>query len=161
MTIAFSSCFFLGTFSYLTQATEIDMTEAVVRTTDIDEQARELCDNFCTGNERKSWLDKVIVRWDDPPNPDGSTVVEVNVRMRNRHAYRVCPLGRCRRITAYSDTSTVKFTGFFSNQNCSTQGFTVTSANEIYKVLGGFATLLANSGPLAIAIKDKVPSCGL
>jgi hypothetical protein len=131
----------------------IDITRLIVERTDIDEEARKLAKSICTGNERKSWLHKVTVSI--LPN---ELTVQFQVKLRNQQGWYVKnPVtGEMVRVgTAYSDTSTVKFTGFMGS-SCAIQAYTVTSANAVYRLLGAFATLLVNSQPLQLVLVSEV-----
>lgn len=132
-----------------------DITQLIIEETNIDEEAARLADSICTGNEKKSWLHKATATI--RPNGVG---VQFQVKLRNQHAWfaRNPISGRRVRVgTAYSNTSTVKFTGYMG-RSCEIQAYTVTSANEIYAVLGVFASLLASNGPLNLLLVEKVCS---
>ena len=123
-----------------------DITQLVIAETDIDEQVARLKDDVCIGNEKGSWLNKVEA-YIDP----GSAKIVIEVRLRNRHVWDT-PFGK---VVAYSDTFSVWFTGIVDS-NCIVGAYVVTSSNEVWKVLGGFATLLVNSSGLSILITNKI-----
>jgi hypothetical protein len=130
-----------------------DITALILAKTDIGKQAANLAKDVCVGNERKSWLDKATAEI----RPDGA-VIQFHVRLRNQSGVYVRnPMSgdNVRVGTAFSDTSTAKFTGFMG-ADCTVQAYTVTSVNEIYQVLGAFATLLVNSGPVKLVLVSEI-----
>ena len=130
-----------------------DITALILAKTDIGKQAANLAESVCVGNERKSWLDKATAEI----RPNGA-VIQFHVRLRNQSGIYVRnPISgdNVRVGTAFSDTSTAKFTGFMG-ADCTVQAYTVTSANEVYQVLGVFATLLVNSPLLKLVLVSEI-----
>ena len=130
-----------------------DITQLILEKTDIGSEASKLAESVCVGNERSSWLDRATA--DIRPN---EVVIQFDVKLRNRSGiYIRNPVNgnNVRTGTAFSDTSTAKFTGFMG-ADCTVQAYTVTSANEIYQLLGAFATLLVNSPLLKLVLVSEI-----
>lgn len=134
---------------------KIDITAALLQETDINSIIKDNIEPVLLGNASNAYLQSAYV---DIVN--STAAVELNVRCRNKH--RTCvdvPLVGKQCFTAYEDNFTVTFSGVIPNsQECRVTNISISSANEIYKVLGGVVTLLASSSTIGDYLSREICS---
>lgn len=134
---------------------KIDITAALLQETDINSIIKDNIQPLLLGNAKNAYLQSAYV---DIVN--SSAAVEINVRCRNKQ--RTCvdvPLVGEKCFTAYEDNFTVTFSGLIPNsQECRVKNISISTANEIYKVLGGVVTLLASSPTIESYLSREICS---
>jgi hypothetical protein len=135
--------------------TTIDMTLALLQGTEIDTIIKDNINPLLLGNEKDAWLESAFV---DIVN--SSADLTINVRCRNKQ--RTCvpyPFGGEKCFTMYEDHFTISFQGAIPNsQQCSVSSYSVTTQNEIYKVLAAVVDILVNNPTIKDFITGKICS---
>jgi hypothetical protein len=135
--------------------TTIDITSALLQETEIDSIIKDNIRPLLLGNAKDAWLDNAFA---DIVN--SSAVLTINVRCRNKQ--RTCisiPFGGEECFTLYEDNFTVSFQGAIpDSQQCNISSYSITTQNEIYKVLAGVANILVDNPTVKDFITRKVCS---
>lgn len=123
----------------------IDITAAVLEKTKISKFIRDYIELLLLGKARSAHLQSARA---DLVNSRASVTIDVRCRNKQRTCVHI-PFDGEECFTLYEDNFTVTFNGVIPNsQECRISSFSVTSANEIFKVLAAVATALANEPTL-------------
>lgn len=135
--------------------TTIDITQALLQETEIDKVIQDNIKPLLLGNEKKAFLQSAFVEI-------VNSIAEVTINVRCRNKQRTCvniPLVGRECFTAYEDNFTVSFKGIIPNsQECNVSSYSITTANEIYKVLAGVVNILVANPTIKSFITQKVCS---
>jgi hypothetical protein len=135
--------------------TKIEITAALLQETDINSIIKDNIQPLLLGNGKNAYLQSAFAEI-----VNSTAAIELNVRCRNKQ--RTCvdvPFVGEKCFTAYEDNFTVTFSGVIPNsQECRVANISITTANEIYKVLGGIATLLASSPTISDYLSREICS---
>ena len=103
-----------------------DVTEIVVRQTNLDEEIARVCNEYCQGNQRKGSLKKVEV-FDTGNN---SAVVKIYASLLNQH--NTGPIFGIAGGVGYTHTIEVIATGTIDLQTCRIKVRSIDFENDIY-----------------------------
>ncbi len=103
-----------------------DVTEIVVRQTNLDEEIARVCSEYCQGNQRKGSLKKVEV-FDIGNN---SAVVKVHVSLLNKH--NTGPIFGIEEGVGFAHSIEVIATGTIDLQTCNIKVKSIDFQNDIY-----------------------------
>ena len=103
-----------------------DVTENVVRQTNLDEEIARVCSQYCQGNQRKGSLNKVEV-FDTGNN---SAIVKVYASLLNQH--NTGPIFGIEGGVGYTHTIEVIATGTIDLQTCHIKVKSIEFQNDIY-----------------------------
>ena len=118
-----------------TRADEIDITEALKQTTDIDQIAHDLS----LGNASNGQLVEAYLRW--TPGED-TLALWGKLRLHNKHQQCVKVFGTKNCWDVYNYWVNVRFEIWM--RDCRVTGIDVSSENELYKIPGDLASALGN-----------------
>lgn len=132
----------------------IDITPALLQETEIDKIIQDNIKPLLLGNERNAYLESAFVEI-----VNSTADVTINVRCRNKQRTCVPFIGGRRCFTAYEDNFTVSFKGFIPNsQECNVSSYSITTANEIYRVLAEVVNILVANPSIKSFITQKICS---
>ncbi len=105
------------------RAVDFDLTSELGANPGFATAIEGLCKSACIGNERKSWLDAIVLHAEL-----GGPSVTLRIKLRSRHV----PM---RHVVLYDNVATVTISADVSIVDCSLGNVRISSNNDIYRLL--------------------------